>query len=118
MSISTCSYCNSSAYYSGMAAKSTTRFVKSQHVVRCTVDVKQSSAVVKDAWASELSGRICKYGDTADKFIDTLLPCSTPYTSVGNIHDAFKAYTAGPGREKLEYDNLVRTSHTPPQFLL
>lgn len=118
MSISTCSYCNSSAYYSGMATTASPRSEKSQHPVLCTSDKKRSNAVAKDAWASELSGRIHIYGDTADKFIDTLLPCSTPYTSVNNIQKAFKAYTCGPGRETLEYDNLVRTSHTPPHYPL
>lgn len=118
MSVSTCSYCNSSAYYSGMATKSTTRFVKSQHVVRCDADVKQSNAVAKDAWSSELSGRIHTYGDTANRFIDILLPCSMPYTPDGNIQNVFDAYAPGPGRERLEYNNLVRTSHTPLRFPL
>ncbi|OJT12266.1 hypothetical protein TRAPUB_11200 [Trametes pubescens] len=107
MSISTCSYCNSATYYSGMATTGTPRRNKSQHVVLCASDTKKTNPAAKDAWASELGGRIQNYGDTVDKFIDTLLPCSTPYTSAGNIQNAFKAYTAGPGREMLEYDNLV-----------
>lgn len=101
-----------------MATTASPRSKKSQHVVLCAADTKKSSPAVKDAWASELSGRIHIYGATVDKFIDTLLPCSSPYTSVDDIQNAFKAYTPGPGREKLEYNNLVRTSHTPLRFSL
>lgn len=97
-----------------MPLKATPRVKKSQQAVVATADRKQTNAQNRDAWASELSGRVHFYGKTIDQFIDTLLPCSTPYTLDGNLNDVFKAYKPGPGREIEQYPNLVRVKpHTP-----
>ncbi|KAL1949934.1 hypothetical protein VTO73DRAFT_8815 [Trametes versicolor] len=90
-----------------MPLKATPRVKKSQQAVVATADRKQTNAQNRDAWASELSGRVHFYGKTIDQFIDTLLPCSTPYTLDGNLNDVFKAYKPGPGREIEQYPNLV-----------
>lgn len=101
----------SAVYCSGMTRTSSPRQDKTRRRVRCAP--KKLNTAGRNAWAGQLGGRIHIYGDTADQFIDDLLPCSAPYMWDDNlVHDAFKAYTAGPGKEKLDCDNLVGVSHS------
>lgn len=93
----------------------TRTFSPRQDKTRCPVRSasKKLNTAGRNAWAGQLGGRIHIYGDTADKFIDDILPCSAPYVRDDNlIHDAFKTYAAGPGKEKLDCDNLVGISHS------
>ncbi|KAI9001494.1 hypothetical protein BD414DRAFT_35729 [Trametes punicea] len=105
MSISTCSS-RRIATYTGMATTATPRSLKSAHFSKSRADVKQNSPAVIDGWASELSGRILPYGATVDEWIDTLLPCSTPYTLDDDIHHAFSSYRPEKGKEIREYPRL------------
>ncbi|OJT03599.1 hypothetical protein TRAPUB_5775 [Trametes pubescens] len=70
-------------------------------------DRKQTNIQNRNAWASELSGRIHFYGKDVDQFINTLVPCSTPYTLSEDLKDSFEAYKPGPGREIQEYPNVI-----------
>lgn len=108
MDFSTCPYCNSSSLSAGMPIAATPYCTKSAHTIVIAADKNQTNPKNKKAWAGELSGRVHFYGKTVDEFIDTLLPCSAPYTLDDDLKDAFKAYNPRPGREVEEYPNLVR----------
>ncbi|KAI0355846.1 hypothetical protein OH77DRAFT_268114 [Trametes cingulata] len=88
MSFSTSSYCGSTCYSSDS-------------------EVKGESKAVKDGWESEVENRILQYQNSADDFIDELLPTSTPFSLNDDINDAFKSYDPKKGKELDGYAGLV-----------
>ncbi|KAH9847665.1 hypothetical protein C2E23DRAFT_787100 [Lenzites betulinus] len=108
MSISTCSYCTSSSYSSGMATiQSTPRRLCGQNIAKSHADVLQASRANQIGWEGELSGRILSYGRDVNQFIDDLVPCSTPFTRNDNLSEAFSNYQPGAGREVQECPNVA-----------
>ena len=87
------------------------KFKSSPQPPNTRADVVKDSNTVKHGWASELKDRINLFPGQPDAFIDTLLPCSTPFpddADHSDLKDAFKDYNPGAGKELAEYPNLVR----------
>ncbi|KAI0645961.1 hypothetical protein C8Q79DRAFT_1010843 [Trametes meyenii] len=93
-----------------MASQSTPRSLRGeQHPAKAHEDIKRESHVQIEGWASELNGRVLEFPHNVDEFIDTLLPCSTPYELDENLADAFSQYAPMRGkREKESYPGLIR----------
>ncbi|KAI0641971.1 hypothetical protein C8Q79DRAFT_265404 [Trametes meyenii] len=94
MSISTCPFCSRSIR-SGFS------------------DIKRDNPVQIDGWANELNGRILQFGEDADEFIDTLVPCSTPYQLEDDLDGVFAGYKPKKGKaERESYPALVEGLRT------
>ncbi|KAJ8488342.1 hypothetical protein ONZ51_g3606 [Trametes cubensis] len=86
------------------------KFKSSPQPPNTRADVVKDSNTVKHGWASELKDRINLFPGQPDAFIDTLLPCSTPFpddADHSDLKDAFKDYNPGAGKELAEYPNLL-----------
>ncbi|KAI0636326.1 hypothetical protein C8Q77DRAFT_1156006 [Trametes polyzona] len=70
-------------------------------------DVKQDSRRVKKGWEDELKDRIQVFPGTVQEFIDTLLPCSTPFVATPEVLNAFWAYNTHQGDEVSSYPALL-----------
>ncbi|KAI0675551.1 hypothetical protein C8Q78DRAFT_331038 [Trametes maxima] len=89
MSVSTCNFCSRSIR-SGFS------------------DIKPNNPAQIDGWANELNGRVLQFGQDPDEFIDTLLPCSTPYELENDLDGVFTDYKPKKGKaEKESYPELV-----------
>ena len=90
-----------------MAALKGNYSVHSITLANTLADVAQGQAVNKH-WANELRDRIRVYGDTVDQFLNTVVPCSTPYALEPLPSTVFSGYLPKPGTEKKSYTPLVR----------
>ncbi|KAI0675544.1 hypothetical protein C8Q78DRAFT_1074557 [Trametes maxima] len=116
MSISTCNFCSRSirSGFSGMASQSTpTSRRGEQHPAKAREDIKRDNPAQIDGWANELNGRVLQFGQDPDEFIDTLLPCSTPYDLENDLDGVFTDYKPKKGKaEKESYPELVEGLRT------
>ncbi|KAI0641964.1 hypothetical protein C8Q79DRAFT_918222 [Trametes meyenii] len=116
MLISTCLFCSRSirSGFSGMASQSTpTSRRGEQHPAKAREDIKRDNPVHIDGWANELNGRVLQFGEDADEFIDTLLPCSTPYELEDDLDGVFADYRPKKGKaERESYPALVEGLRT------
>ncbi|KAI0636323.1 hypothetical protein C8Q77DRAFT_1052469 [Trametes polyzona] len=106
MSFSTCS-APSTACGSGMANDATLRGKTGDAPANTRIDVKQDSSRVKKGWEDELKDRIQVFLGTVHDFIDTLLPCSTPFVATPEVLNAFWAYNRHQGDEISSYPSLL-----------
>ncbi|KAI0656414.1 hypothetical protein C8Q70DRAFT_921713 [Cubamyces menziesii] len=110
MSLSTCSFSRSTTWSStsGMASMSTPTKAKStSYPANTLADVHYQSEAVKNGWEAELCGRILEYPGTVSQFIDTFMPCSTPFTPTANLNNAFAQHNPQPGQEIKSYPALL-----------
>ncbi|KAI0373637.1 hypothetical protein BV20DRAFT_750961 [Pilatotrama ljubarskyi] len=56
---------------------------------------------LKGSWECDVENRIIQYPDSAEYFLDELLPTSTPFTLEDDVDDAFKLYEP---EERMEVD--------------
>ncbi len=63
---------------------------------------------IREAWASELFGRILYYDGTHDEFFNLFVPCSEPYQRDANLRNPFESYRPKPGQGVVSYPDVVR----------
>ena len=71
-------------------------------------DVNATGEVSATSWREEISGRVHYFTGTFEKFLDDLVPCSTPYNLTDDLTHAFDEYEPVVGHETASYDGLVR----------
>ncbi|KAI0753843.1 hypothetical protein C8Q74DRAFT_1182164, partial [Fomes fomentarius] len=109
MSISTRYTGTSSCLAAGMATRASMRFQCSSSQAHTRAGVNQDSKVVFDAWREEFKGRIHIYNHSAESYLDTFVPCSTPYIRSQHTisRGPFSSYLPIKGHEKESYRGVV-----------
>ncbi|KAI0788307.1 hypothetical protein C8Q74DRAFT_672954 [Fomes fomentarius] len=72
-------------------------------------EVNQDSKIVFEAWREELKGRIHIYKHSTESYLDTFVPCSTPYIRSQHkiSRGPFSSYLPKKGQEKESYPGLL-----------
>ncbi|KAI0788300.1 hypothetical protein C8Q74DRAFT_1367047 [Fomes fomentarius] len=92
-----------------MATRVSMRFHRSSSQANTRAEVNQDSKIVFEAWREELKGRIHIYKHSTESYLDTFVPCSTPYIRSQHkiSRGPFSSYLPKKGQEKESYPGLL-----------